>query len=112
MKTKCYIIEGRQHYRLHGVSRVIGVSYHEVYHNYEKWKEHLLLIRVKNHIYIDKDRADYFAKKTPGYVPIEYRYKRNPYVNPSPEWSSPHPRIKTIHGTVWVYKFSHSEKTA
>ena len=68
MKRKTYIIYNVEYYSLHAVTPAIGLTYHEVYHNYEKWEEPLGLLKFRNRIFCLKQRAQNFMRLTPGYV--------------------------------------------
>lgn len=101
---KTYLLNTGRYYRLHAVDGIIGLTYNEVYHNYDKWEEPLGLIRRDGHIYCYKTYADSFIKNNPGYVPLEYYYKRNPLNNCLPETSVRRLKRKVIRKSIWIMK--------
>lgn len=109
-KYKKFIINGIAHYRLHSVSGDIGLTYHEVYHNYDKWEKPLGLTRVRKHVYCISDRAKVFIRLTPGMVPLEYEKKRYPLVEKHGGTPDKARKIKIIYGSAWVTKSSPHEK--
>ena len=51
MKRKTYIIYNIKYYSLHAVTPAIGLTYHEVYHNYEKWEGTIRITQIpQSHI--------------------------------------------------------------
>lgn len=110
MKRKTYIINNIKYYSLHAVTPAIGLTYHEVYHNYEKWEEPLGLLKFRNRIFCLKQRAQTFMRLTPGYVPMEYSKKRSPFAEGKNNAKAN--SIKVIHGSVWTRKLSRGENKA
>lgn len=109
---KTYTINGNKYYLLHAVVESMGLTYAEVYHNYDKWEEPLGLYRHNGHIYVFKNYADNFIKSTPGYVPLEYYYKRNPIKNCAYQNNDNYIKRKVIRKSIWILKLSHSKKSA
>lgn len=109
---KVHTICGTKYYNLHAVSGKIGLTYAEIYHNYDKWEEPLGLYRHNGHIYIQKNHADNFIKNTPNYVPLEYYYKRNPINYSTPQKGLIPLKRKVIRKSIWIYKLSLYEKKA
>ena len=109
-KIKTVMIDNKKYYSLYAAAPMIGLTYHEVYHNYAKWEAPLGLIKFRNRVYCSKSRAQDFMSRTPGYVPIEYVKKREPFAGRKIRGNAPDIRI--IHGSVWALKLSCSENKA
>lgn len=101
---KTYLFDNGRYYRLHAVCELIGLTYNEVYHNYDKWQEPLGLIRRSGHIYCYKTYADSFIKNTPGYVPLEYYYKRNSLKRAEVKSEVRELKRKVIRKSIWIKK--------
>lgn len=103
---KIYRFNNGKYYRLHAVSGHIGLTYSEVYHNYDKWEEPLGLLRHNGHLYCYKNYADNFMKNSPGYVPLEYYYKRDSLKKDKSNTVVNRLKRKVIRKSIWIDKSS------
>ena len=109
IKLKKVIKRDRQRYvPLVSVCPQIGLTYMEVYHHLERWTKPLGIIRVdKKYLYVLESKVKFFIFHSPGYVPFEYKNKREPLI---PQEG----RIKeeiTIEGTRWTLLFRNTKKS-
>lgn len=109
-KRTVYFIDGEKYYRLTQVCPEIGLTYCEVYHNYDKWYEALGLLKHGRLFLVNAKYAKVFINRTPNYVPREYANKRYPTIRRETKEGIIEPPKKMIRRTIWIKRYSSSEK--